>query len=105
MPDEKEPPIIWHDTLTILDVNEAACRLFDCEPDVLIDKLLLNGIARDDMRGLTAARLQVIRTIGDMPPQDLPFLRPNGTRFWANVQTHRLDNGRYETRLTYKYDY
>ncbi len=98
-------PMIWHDTKVIIEANDEVCALFRCDKQDLIDRSLLDAIARDDMRGLAKARLKVIREKGDMPPQDLPFIRHDGTRFWAKVQTKRLRNDYYATTFIYQYDY
>lgn len=105
MADEKEQAIITHDTSRITAANQAACALFRCDDDYLIDRRIANGITNDDFKGLAALRLKMMREGGELPPQKLPFMRHDNTKFWAEVKTRPIGDGLFETVLTYLYEY
>jgi hypothetical protein len=103
--DSAEVPTILHDTLTIIDANDAACQLFRIDKQDLIDRDLLGGVADDSMRGLIKMRLKMIRELGELHAQHIPFMRHDNTIFWAEVQTTLTADGLYKTTLRYLYEY
>lgn len=105
MTDEHEQAIITHDTYRITAVNKAACEMFRCDENDLIDTRTINGIHDKDFKGLVKLRFKVMRESGDLPPQKLPFTRSDNTRFWAEVETHNIGGGLFETTITYLYEY
>jgi PAS domain S-box-containing protein len=97
--------VIVHDTFTIIDVDAATCEMFGYERRDLIDQRLTIGIYRGDMQWLAALRLKTIRELGELPPQDLPFYRANGSIFWARCKTTKRTDGLFETMIVYLYEY
>ena len=97
--------LITHDTPRIIAANDRACLLFRCDPHDLIDADMVDLVYGEDMRGLVRLRLRVMREHEEMPPQMLPLLRPDGSRFWAEVKTDQLDDGSYQSALSYKWEY
>ena len=89
--------IMIHDTYVIVDVSEKILLLFRCEREALIDRSVLEIVATDDFRGLVKLRMRMLREIGEVPPVRLPFLRCDGTCFWAMVSMVAAhDDGLYE---------
>ena len=96
-------PTFIHDTYRIVSVNAAGAALFRCDPRALIDSDMMELIAMDDMRGLARLRMTVMREDGsDLPSIHYPFRRCDGTIFWGRLQTRNLDDGLFETVLTYE---
>ncbi len=97
-----DPAKFIHDTRTIIEVNPAGCALFRCEALALIDKDMLELIATEDMKGLARLRMSIMRD-GDhwpLPAIKYPFLRGDGTIFWASLKTERIGDGKFETIVT-----
>lgn len=100
-----DTPRIIHDTLTIISVNDAACRLFGADEQDLVDQRLVHGVVGDDMQFLADLRLKTIRELGEMQPQDLPFTRLDKSIFWARCKTTKNADGTYTTEMVYLYEY
>ena len=96
---------ITHDTFRIIDVDDAACLLFGQERQDLVDQPMLEGIYTEEMRWLTQLRLKTIRERGELPEQDLPFVRLDGSLFWARCKTTVNVDNTYTTELVYLYEY
>ncbi len=92
---------ILHNTFTIIAASNAACAMFRCEESDLLDLDLVAIVADDEMRGLARLRLNAMRT-HNLHSQDLPLWRPDGSRFLATVQSHRLDAHTFLSTLTYR---
>lgn len=90
-----------HDTRRIISVDAAGAALFRCEPLALIDRDMLELISNDDMKGLARLRLRYMKDHERMPDVCYPFLRFDGSVFWASVSTRRRDDGNFETTLVY----
>lgn len=101
---------IIHDTISIIDANQEALALFECESSELIGKPLIEGIHDKDMRTLVELRLFRIRNKGEMPPAKIPlqfpFMRADRSIFWAEVQTTQITEGEcaglWLSELTYR---
>lgn len=100
-----QPAKIIHDTRRIIDVDDAVCLLFGQERQDLIDQPLVSGVSGSDMQWLTELRLKTIRERGELPEQDLPFARLDGSVFWARAKTVKREDGLFETVLNYLYEY
>jgi PAS domain S-box-containing protein len=99
-----EPPTFVHDTKRILHVNEAACHLFRCEEIGLVDVNMLDLISDETLRGLAALRLSSMRELGKTPNYQIkyPFVRCDGTIFWASLSTRLIGDGCFKTTLIYE---
>src|SRR5512136_1427741 len=98
----KEPPRFIHDTWSIVEANQAACDLFRCDVEALIDLPMVNLIADPDFQGLARLRLSMIREQRLLPPIKYKYHRCDGSLFWATVTTKILFDGNFETVLTYE---
>src|SRR5512137_1668310 len=98
-----EKPKFIHDTWRILDCNDAACALFRCEKDALIDLDMMHLVADPDFRGLARLRMVVMRDAKLLPPIKYKFYRFDGTVFWGEIaDTKMLFDGNFETTLAYE---
>lgn len=95
-------PTFTHDTYHIIEVNQAACDLFRCDRDALIDLDIMDLLASADFRGLARLRMTVLREHKMLPPIKYQYLRCDGSVFWASVETRFLDDGDFETTLFYQ---
>ena len=95
---------ILHNTFTIISASPAACAMFRCEESDLLDLDLIEIVSDESMQGLAALRLKVMRIGTQLHEQELPLWRPDGSKFWAKVITHRLEEKCYESELTYLYE-
>lgn len=93
--------VIRHNTYTIKWIDAKACVLFRCDHDWLIGRNLLDLIADPDLRRLAKVRLEHIRTKGELKTQPLPLMRPDGSVFWARIQTHKIGEGMFESSVVY----
>ena len=96
-----DPAIIRHDTRHILSVNERALELFRCDLQDLVDQEVAYGVYGEEMRSLVRLRLKTIADYGELPERQFPFMRSDGTVFYAKVKTTRIAEGVYESALTY----
>lgn len=96
-----EPARFIHDTRTIIAINPAVCILFRCEAISLIDRDMMDLIAFEDFRGLARLRMAVLRDQDKWPLPGIkyPFLRGDGTIFWASVETRKIGDGTFETTV------
>lgn len=94
---------ILHNTYTVIAASDAACAMFRCHEEDLLDLDLVGIVADEDMRGLARLRLNAMRTHA-LHAQDLPLWRPNGTKFYARVQSYRLDAHTFLSTLTYQHE-
>lgn len=98
--------VFIHDTRRVISANNAACMMFRSQRIALVDIDMLELIASEDMRGLAALRMRVLRE-GHGPPLpniQYPFLRGDGTVFWGSTKTRMLRDGTYETTVTYEFE-
>jgi len=100
----RDQPAFIHDTWRIVDCNEAACTLFRCDKDALIDRDMMELIVSPDFRGLARLRMLMLRENRLLPPMKYKYLRCDGSKFWATVTTKILFDGNFETTLTYEYE-
>lgn len=100
-----EPALFVHDTRVIIDANERACQMFGVELWELVDQALTNSVPHEDMKWLVELRMKTIRERGDLGPQRLPFMRADGSVFWAECQTRKRDDGLFETEVKYISEY
>lgn len=96
-----EIAIVTHDTHRIIYANPAACALWRAELWQLVDQPLAEGAAEADMKWLIALRMKAIRDKGELRPQRLAFLRLDGSIFWAECKTRKLEGGLFETEIRY----
>ncbi len=95
------PPYwIIHDSYTVLEVSDKVCDLFRCTKADLIGQDIFDIIPVTEMRALARWRMQHIREKGNLHSQDLPFKRPDGSVFWATVQTYKAGAGVFVSTLT-----
>lgn len=102
MPDEQTAEIL-HNTFTIIAANDAACSMFRCEESDLLDLDLVGIVADEDMQGLARLRLNAMRTHA-LHAQDLPLWRPDGSQFYARVQSYRIDDKTFLSVLAYQHE-
>lgn len=93
--------ILIHDTHRVIDITPEACALLGCKPEDMIDTDVKNGALGDEVRGLMGLRFSALRARGYAPPAVLPLQRPDGSRFWAAVDTQINERGLYETAIIY----
>jgi len=97
--------IITHDTFTILDANQETLELFGCDLDDLVDKDVAAGAYGEDWKWMFRLRMKAIRECGELPARTFPFMRLNGSAFYATVKTVKVGANVYETHLTYVREY
>lgn len=99
------PAVFVHDTKRIIEVNAAACELFRCEAWQLLDRDLLD-LVPEYLRDLTRLNLYTTRkgkgTL--VKTRQYDFMRCDGSVFAAEVNSRKLDDGHFETTVTYKYN-
>jgi PAS domain-containing protein len=104
-----DPAIIWHDTHIVIDANLAACALFRCDRDWIIDKTILELVfidrAEDGLEKLILLRMKALQEHGYLPEWYIPFIRADRTIFYADVRSTRSTCGCYQTVLRYKYEW
>lgn len=101
MPDERA--VIIHNTFRIIAANCAACAIFHCAEEDLIDLDLVEIVADESMRGLARLRLNTMR-VYELGSQELPIFRPDNSRFRALVQSQRIDDKTFETTIIHLYE-
>lgn len=101
MSDERAKVI--HNTFRIIAANHAACALFHCSESDLIDLDMIQIVADESMRGLARLRLKAMK-VHELGSQELPIYRPDNSRFWARVQSQRIDANTFETTLVHLYE-
>jgi PAS domain S-box-containing protein len=101
----KEVTLLIHDTLLIIDCNDAACDLFRCDRETLIGFSIYDLIYSDDFQGLGRLRMRLLREQGHVPPVEYLLQRFDGTRFyaWVNTEAETRDE-QYRSTITYRYD-
>lgn len=95
--------VILHNTYRIIAANRAACAIFHCAEEDLIDLDMIDIIADSSMQGLARLRLDVMR-VHQLGSQDLPIFRPDNSRFYARVLSHRIDEKTFETTIVHLYE-
>lgn len=99
------PAHFRHNTHTIIEADSNAYIMFRCEPVMLHDRSMLDLIADEDFKGLARWRLKHIREKGELSSQKLPLLRFDGSVFWGEVKTRRIDEHTFESTVTYLDEY
>lgn len=94
-----------HNTHTIIEADDNACIMLRCDRLALHDRSMLDLIYSDEFKGLAKWRLRHIRERGELKSQRLPLLRFDGSVFWAEVQTRRIDAHTFESTVTYLDEY
>lgn len=86
------PKDFWivHNGRVILSVSLKVLALFRCEAIDLVGKDIFELIPNPEMRGLARLRMEHIVNRGNLREQELPLRRPDGSEFWAKVQTERI---------------
>lgn len=101
------PAFVCHDTRVIVDADAAACELFRCDRDWLIDRQITDLIDGDEDAGLkplAKLRMQLLRERGELPVWEAPFVRADLTKFWAEIHSY-FDGRTYCTKLTYRHEW
>ena len=95
---------IEHDGKTILDVNAAFLELFRCHRNDIIDRHVEDIISDPDLRALARARGRAIMD-NDLRSarQEYEFLRFDGTRFWGEAISTKIDD-HYRTVVRWEYN-
>jgi PAS domain-containing protein len=104
------PALIWHDTQIVLDADDRACALFRSDRSWLIGRNVSDLIDDTDRVGMVALvklRMAVLHERGDLPEWEAPFLREDGTTFFARVKSqvdpdHGADD--FKTILLHLYE-
>ncbi len=81
---------IVHDGQTIGSASEKILILFRCQAEDLIGRNIFEIVPVPEMRALARLRMDHIVKRGELPDQELPFKRFDGSTFWAKVKTYRL---------------
>lgn len=100
-------PEAWieHDGKTILKVNDAFLALFRCSEREIIDRRVEDIISDHDLRALARARGRAIMEKNiEEARMEYEFLRFDGSRFWGEALSTRLDDGHYKTVIRWEYD-
>lgn len=99
------PCVFVHDTKRIISVNEAAAELWRCETWQLVDRDLLDFVP-EGFRDLTRWNLYSTRQGGGTlkKTRQYDFVRCDGTVFAAKVASRKLEDGNFETTVTYLYE-
>ncbi len=86
------PNLYWilHDGKTICAISPKALELFHCDLVDIIGRDIFEIIPNADMRGLAKLRMSHIIERGNLGVQELPLQRPDGSTFWAKVQTKKI---------------
>lgn len=97
--------IFVHDTKRIISANDGACELFRCESWQLLDRDLLDFVP-EYLRDLTRINLYTTqRGRGSLvKTRQYDFVRCDHTVFAAAVDSRLLENGNFETSVTYRYE-
>lgn len=99
------PAVFIHDTQRIICVNDAARELFGCEQWEMVDRALLDFVP-EALKDLTKFNLYTTRqghgTLEKTRRYD--FVRCDGSVFAAEVKSRQLDDGHFETTVTYRYE-
>jgi PAS domain S-box-containing protein len=101
---QREVTLLIHDTLIIIDCNDAACELFQCDHDTLVGFSIFDLVWSDDFRGLSRLRMRMLREHGVVPPVEYLFHRFDGSRFYGRVATKKVLDGQYQSIITFKYN-
>jgi PAS domain S-box-containing protein len=98
--------LIVHDGQVILEVNDAACDLFRCECGALVGRRMEQIIYSDELQTLAVWRGKHIMAQPDEREfrQSYDFVRCDGTRFWGEAISRRIEPGKYRTIIRWDYD-
>ncbi len=93
---------VIHDGKIICGVSSKVLLLFQCAESYLIDKSIFDIIPILEMRELARLRIgQIVENAKELPPQKLPFQRPDGSVFWAQVQTFIVNENTFMSTMEY----
>jgi PAS domain S-box-containing protein len=98
---------IIHDGKTILEASPAFLELFRCDLIALIDRPVEEIVAGDDFRALARWRGEHIIRNGRYDieyKQPYAFLRFDGSQFWGEAISRRIDVARYKTVVVWSND-
>lgn len=98
--------IVVHDGHIILEVNDAVCDLFHCKREALIGRQMEQIIYSDELQMLATWRGRHIMAQQDNLEfrQPYDFVRCDGTRFWGEAVSQRIEPGKYRTVIRWDYD-
>lgn len=86
----KVPATIWHDSQTVIDADDRACQLFRCQREWLIGQAVVNLIDdpnHDGLAALVKLRMALLVERGELPEWEAPFVRGDGSTFFARVKS------------------
>lgn len=97
--------IFVHDTRRIISANADALEMFRCAEWELKDRPLLDMVP-EYIRDLTRMNLYTTaRGRGTLiKSRQYDFMRCDGTLFSAEVTSIQLENGQFETTVTFRYN-
>lgn len=97
--------IFIHDTRRIISANADALTMFRCEEWELKDRPLLD-LVPEYLQDLTRINLYTtLKGRGTLiKSRQYDFIRCDGTLFSAEVTSRQLDNGQFETTVTFRYN-
>jgi PAS domain S-box-containing protein len=102
--DQNEAAVLLHDSLIILDVTDAFCELFRCDHDTAIGLSIFDLVFQPDFQSLGRLRMRLLRERGKVPPVTYLFNRFDGTLFYGDARTEKIEDGRYQSIIIYKYE-
>jgi PAS domain S-box-containing protein len=102
--DQNTAAALLHDSLIILDVTDAFCQLFRCDRDTAIGLSIFDLLIQQDFQGLGRLRMRLLRDMGRIPPVTYLFNRFDGSLFYGDATTEKIEDGKYKSIIIYKYD-
>ena len=95
---------LYHDSRVVTEADDAAGELFNCDPSALIGMSLFDLLLLPDFQGLGRLRMRMLREQGRVPPVEYLFNRFDGTLFYGRGVTEKIEDGRYRSIITFKYN-
>ncbi|MGV0974487.1 MAG: PAS domain-containing protein [Azonexus sp.] len=102
--DPTEAAVLLHDSMIILDVTDAFCELFQCDHDTPIGLSIFDLVFHPDFQGLGKLRMRLLREHGRVPPVTYLFNRFDGSLFYGDAVTEKVEDGRYQSIIIHKYE-
>jgi PAS domain S-box-containing protein len=100
--DQTEAAVLLHDSMTILDVTDAFCELFQCDYETPIGLSIFDLVFHPDFQGLGKLRMRLLRERGRVPPVTYLFNRFDGSLFYGDAVTEKVADGQYQSIITHK---